>query len=95
MNNQSPSRESQAEIDAHVRAKEIEISIGSRLVAGATCAAMAAFLAFSSSFSGLGDHSVAWIAAIGLIVGGLLGERLVFTLLGALIATELLAPKCL
>ena len=85
---------SQAEIDLHVRAKEFELRLGSRLMAGLTCGAMAAFLAFSSNFSGLGEHSVTWIAALGLIVGALLGERLVFTLLGALIATHLFPAQC-
>ena len=94
MSEQITTNASQAEIDLHVRAKEIELRLWSRLMAGLTCAAMAAFLAFSSDFSGLGNYSVAWTAALGLVVGALLGERLVFTLLGALIATHLLPAQC-
>lgn len=87
--------DTQAEIALHVRAKEYELRIGSRLIAGLTCAAMAAYLAFARNFSGLGEYSEAWIAGLGFLAGAcFLGERLVFTLLGALIATQLLPVQC-
>jgi len=82
------------EIDEHVKLKEAELWLKSRLLAAVLCGSMAAFLAFVNEFKALGEHSFLWSGAVGFIVGGLLGERFAFTLFGVLIANYLLPNKC-
>ncbi|WP_320055764.1 hypothetical protein [Desulfuromonas thiophila] len=82
-----PTKEKIAE---HIQQREFQIWLRSKFLAAILCGAMAAFLAFINEVRTLGEHSCLWASVLGLIVGGLLGERLVFTLFGVLIAKYLL-----
>lgn len=71
-------------IEQRVRAKEAEISDSSRFIAAIVCTSIAAYISHHSSFSGLGHYSSAWSGFIGFVVGAIVGERIAFTMLGAL-----------
>lgn len=76
-------------------AEEVELArfalrFKSRFVAGVVCCFVTLFLSYSSEFNGLGPHSNLWATLIGLALGFLMGERVVFFLLGCLVTWTVL-----
>lgn len=66
----------------------------SRLVAGLVCVAMAAVLGYMRSLEFPGWDHATLLAGLIFSAGFLIGERIVFTLLGVIIGAYFLAEQC-
>jgi hypothetical protein len=92
-NTSSASAPGQAEIDQHVRIKEFELPLRSRLLAAVVLGTLVAVLANTNHFAALGQYSVALAGAAGALFGLYLGERVVFAILGGLVTYYFMKPN--
>ncbi len=77
-----------------IEAREFEIWLSSRLVAALTGAAIFLVFAYTREVTYLGTHPLLISTGIGFVVGGLIGERIVFTGVGILLAYFFLPTGC-
>jgi len=84
----------EASIKERIAAREAEIWFGSRVLAGLIGAVILFIFAYFREPQFLGAHPLLISAAVGFVMGVLLGERIVFTGVGVLLTYFFLPVPC-
>lgn len=93
-NNENLSLKDKFIIAQYIKRREEEIKGNELFLSGAVFALIAVALSYYNQLVFLGNYTAMWMGLAGFVIGILLGQRLVFTLLGSVITYVVMKGQC-